>query len=88
MARSFALQPQLIARPAIESREAGLHCLPEGLFIHEADHQNAAGLVILDHRRKQSIEFPEIELHVLTPKSLDPKKKARQDQPGGLSKQS
>ena len=78
MAGTFAFKPQLVARAAEEGREAGLDGFAEGFFVHEADHQDAAGLVILDHGRKQSIEFFEIQLH-----NLSPKKKARQDQPAG-----
>ena len=81
MAGAFALEPQLVSRPAIESCKAGLHRLPEGLFVHEADHEDATGLVILNHRRQQAIEFLEIQLHSLYQKCL----KLQKESPPGFN---
>ena len=68
MAGGFALQPQLVAGAAVKRREAGLHRLPKGFFIHEADHQDAAAHVILNDRGDQPVEFAEIEFHICAPK--------------------
>src|SRR5947209_6548262 len=68
MARRFALQPELVARAAIEGGVSGFHGLAPGFFVHEAEHQHAAGCVILDHRWNETVEFLEIEFHMCFPK--------------------
>ena len=57
VAGGFALQPELVARAAVEGGEAGFHGLAEGFFVHEADHQNAAGGVVLNDGGDQAVDF-------------------------------
>ena len=63
VAGAFALEPELVARAAVEGGEAGFDGLAEGLFIHEADHEDAAGGVILNDGGDQAVRFFEIEIH-------------------------
>jgi hypothetical protein len=44
----FALHPELVAGAAIEGDVAGFARLAPGFFIHEADHEDATGLFVLD----------------------------------------
>jgi hypothetical protein len=62
---AFALEPQLAPRAAIEGGEAGLHRLAEGLFVHVADHQNAARGVVLNDGGDEAVRFLKIQIHVL-----------------------
>jgi hypothetical protein len=48
VAGAFALEPELLARAAVEGGETGLDGAAEGLAVHVADHQDAAGGVVLD----------------------------------------
>ena len=66
MAGAFALQPQLLPRAAVEGGEAGLDGFAKGFFIHEADHEDAAGGVVLNDRGDQAVDFCEIQIHMLT----------------------
>ena len=63
MAGGFALQPELVARAAVEGGKAGLDRLAPGLFVHEADHQDAAGGVVLNDRGDEAVEFCEVQSH-------------------------
>ena len=65
--RRFAFEPQLVPRAAEERRVAGFDGLLESLFIHETDHKDGAGGVILNDGRDQSVEFTEIEIHLSIP---------------------
>ncbi len=51
----------------------GFHGLAKRFFVHEADHQDAVGLVILDDGRHQAALLAEIEIPC-----VDTNKKARQ----------
>ena len=63
VAGAFAFQPELLAGAAVEGGKAGLDGVAKGLFIHVADHQHAAGGVILDHGGDEAVGFFEIEIH-------------------------
>ena len=64
VAGAFALQPEFLARAAVEGGEAGLDGLAKGFFIHVADHEDAAGSVVLNDGGDQAVRFFEIEIHV------------------------
>src|ERR1700742_3690734 len=68
MAGAFALEPQLLARAAVERREAGFHGHAEGLFIHVADHEDTAARVVLNDRGDQSIRFGKVQNHCVNNK--------------------
>src|ERR1019366_3201695 len=53
----------LLARTAVEGGEAGFDGAAESFAVHVADHQDAAGAVILDDRRDQSVGLGKIEFH-------------------------
>jgi hypothetical protein len=63
VAGGLALEPELLARAAVEGGETGLDGAAEGFLVHVADHQDAAGIVILDDRRDQSVELGKIQIH-------------------------
>ncbi len=63
MTGGLALEPKLVAGAAIKGGEAGLHSLAEGLFVHEADHENAAGGGVLNDRGDEAVEFAEVQIH-------------------------
>ncbi len=64
MTGAFAFEPELVARAAIEGCEAGFDRFAEGFLVHEAEHEDAAGGLILDDGGNQAVEFAEIEMHV------------------------
>jgi hypothetical protein len=63
MAGSLALHPQLVSGAAIERNEARFDGFSPRLFIHEADHEDASGFIVLNHRGHQAVEFAEIQIH-------------------------
>ena len=71
VAGGFTLQPELVARAAEEGGEAGFDGLPKCLFVHEADHQHAAGGVVLNDGGDEAVEFCEIQIHKI-PKRKSP----------------
>ena len=64
MAGALAFHPQLVARAAEEGHVAGFDGLAEGFIVHESDHEDTAGLVILDDGGNQAVELGEIESHL------------------------
>src|SRR5579871_2507183 len=50
MTGRLAFEPELVSRPAIEGSEAGFDGFSKRFLIHEADHEHAAGNVVLNHR--------------------------------------
>jgi hypothetical protein len=60
MAGRFALEPELVSGAAVESYEARFHRLLPGFFIHETDHKDASGFVVLHDRGYQAVEFCEV----------------------------
>src|SRR5260370_11338403 len=67
MPGGLAFEPELIARAAVKCRVAGFDRAAEGFVVHEADHQDAAGLVVLNDGRYQAVQFAEIEIHMPIP---------------------
>ena len=63
MAGRLALQPELLPRAAVEGGEPSLHRLLEGFFVHEANHQDTSGYVVLNDGGNQAIRLFEIEIH-------------------------
>ena len=68
---AFALEPQFLARAAEECGEAGFDCLAERFFVHVADHEDASRGVVLNDRRDEAVEFPEIQIHIDKRKARD-----------------
>jgi hypothetical protein len=67
MARRFTFHPELIARAAEERDEAGFNGLAKRLLVHEADHQHAPGLLVLNDGGEDAVEFREVEIHLSIP---------------------
>src|SRR5262245_53840659 len=63
MAGGFAFQPELVAGAAVEHGVAGFDGLAKGFFVHEADHQDAAGFPVLDDSGYEAVELREIKFH-------------------------
>ena len=63
MAGSLALEPELLARTAIEGGETALDGAAEGFFVHVSDHQDAAGTVVLHDGGDQAVRLSKIKLH-------------------------
>jgi hypothetical protein len=64
VARRFTLEPELLARAAVEGGEAGVDGLAECFVVHEAEHEDAAGRVVLDDGWDEAaVEFREVEIH-------------------------
>jgi len=68
VAGRFALFPELVAAAAVEGGEAGLDGGVEGFAVHEADHEDAAGGVVLNDGGDQAAGFVEVEIHSNTHK--------------------
>ena len=66
LAAGLALDPELFARAAVESDEAGLLRHRERLAVHEAEHQDFAVDVVLHDGRNQPVFFFEIEFHCVS----------------------
>src|SRR4051812_34723429 len=60
IAGGLALGPQRVPGAAEEGGEAGAARDRERLFVHEADHEDLVGLVVLDHGRNQSLQLREV----------------------------
>jgi hypothetical protein len=61
--RGLALEPKFAARTAVESHKAGCDGLAKGFLVHVSQHQNPAGSVVLNHRRRQSIGLLKVQSH-------------------------
>src|SRR5271170_5128260 len=57
MAGGLSFHPQLVARAAEEGDETRFHGFAERFVVHEAHHENATGLVVLDDSRQKAVEF-------------------------------
>src|SRR5262249_10157093 len=55
--RGLAFQPELVPRAAIKNGVSRFDRLAKRFFVHEADHEDAAGFPILDNGGDQSVEF-------------------------------
>jgi hypothetical protein len=44
--------------------------LREGGFVHEADHEDAAGLIVLNDGGDEAVELSEIEIHFRSPERM------------------
>jgi len=64
---SFAFEPQFIARSAKERDVARFDGFPKRFCVHEADHQNAVGLVILNDGGYQAALLAVIQFHLSMP---------------------
>jgi hypothetical protein len=53
IAGSFALHPQLVARPAEKGGEAAPPRLGKRVLVHEADHEDLGAVRILNHSRNE-----------------------------------
>jgi hypothetical protein len=60
----FAFEPELVPGPAEEGCEAALDGLSKRFFVHEAEHEDAAGLMVLNDGGHEPVEFAEVEFHV------------------------
>src|SRR5271154_4547423 len=70
VAAGLAFFPELVARTAEEDGLAGRARLRQGGFVHEAEHEDSARLVILDNRGNESSGFLKIDVqlvHLPTP---------------------
>ena len=67
MAGGLAFEPELVARAAEEGGVAGFVGLAEGFVVLEADHEDAAGFIVLDNGRDEAVELGEVEIHVSIP---------------------
>ena len=63
----LALEPKLIARSTEKRHETTLNRLAKRLVVHEADHQDAMGLMVLNDCGNQSALLAEIEFHSSIP---------------------
>src|SRR5258708_2206901 len=71
-----AFEPEGGAGGGVKGRGGGFDGLLKRLFVHEADHQDAAGSVVLNHGHDQAAEFAEIQIHGFTEKLTPIKKPA------------
>lgn len=57
VAGGFAFEPEFIPGAGVEAGFAGLQRFGEGFFVHEADHEDALGLPVLNDGGDEAIEF-------------------------------
>ena len=60
MAGAFAFEPELLARAAIEGGIPRFKGFVEGFLVHEADHEDATGGVVLNDGGNQAVRFIEV----------------------------
>jgi hypothetical protein len=58
---TLTLRPEFIARAAEEGHVSALERSLEGFLVHEAQHQNFAGRIVLDNCRDQPLHFLKID---------------------------